>query len=127
MIYAYEPGKATYAQNYTITVDNASVSAEIPVEKAPSNPTGLPYTDVAADSWYYEAVKYVTDQGIMNGTTPTTFSPMTTTSRAMLSPCSGGGGEPCGELPQDFTDVKEDAYYAEAVRWAASEGIVARL
>lgn len=57
VIYAYEPGKATYAQNYTITVDNASVSAEIPVEKAPSNPTGLPYTDVAADSWYYEAVK----------------------------------------------------------------------
>ena len=44
VIYAYEPGKATYAQNYTITVDNASVSAEIPVEKAPSNPTGLPYT-----------------------------------------------------------------------------------
>ena len=53
-----------YAQNYTITVDNASVSAEIPVEKAPSNPTGLPYTDVAADSWYYEAVKYVTDQAL---------------------------------------------------------------
>lgn len=47
VIYAMSPAMATYAQNYTITVDNASVSAEIPVEKAPSNPTGLPYTDVA--------------------------------------------------------------------------------
>ena len=125
VIYAYEPGKATYAQNYTITVDNASVSAEIPVEKAPSNPTGLPYTDVAADSWYYEAVKYVTDQGIMNGTTPTTFSPMTTTSRAMIVTMLWRmEGSPVVNYRMDFTDVKEDAYYAEAVRWAASEGIV---
>ncbi len=38
VIYAYEPGKATYAQNYTITVDNASVSAEIPVGESPQQP-----------------------------------------------------------------------------------------
>lgn len=80
---------------------------------------------MAADSWYYEAVKYVTDQGIMNGTTPTTFSPMTTTSRAMIVTMLWRmEGSPVVNYRMDFTDVKEDAYYAEAVRWAASEGIV---
>ncbi len=55
---------------------------------------------MAADSWYYEAVKYVTDQGIMNGTTPTTFSPHDHHQPGYdCHHALADGGEPCGELP----------------------------
>ena len=37
-----------------------------------------------SDAWYAEAVKYVTEQGLMNGTSETTFSPMLSMSRSML-------------------------------------------
>ena len=126
VIYAYEPGKASYSQNYTITVDNASVSASIPVDQLPaSQPTALPYTDVAADSWYYDAVQYVTDEGIMNGTSSTTFSPMTTTNRAMIITMLWRmEGSPAVNYAMDYTDVPADAYYTEAVRWATSEQIM---
>ena len=129
VIYAYEPGKASYSQNYTITVDNASVSASIPVDQLPASqptePSALPYADVAADSWYYDAVKYVTDEGIMNGTSATTFSPMTTTNRAMIITMLWRmEGSPAVNYAMDYTDVPADAYYTEAVRWATSEQIM---
>lgn len=128
VLYAYEPGMADYAQNYTITVDNTSVNATIPVDQMPNGPvvpTDLPYKDVAADSWYYDAVKYVTEKGIMNGTSATTFSPMTTTSRAMIVTMLWRmEGSPVVNYAMDFSDVPGEAYYAEAVRWAASEKIV---
>ncbi len=128
VLYAYEPGMAHYTQNYTITVENASVNASIPVDQMPNEPvvpTDLPYQDVPADSWYYDAVQYVTEKGMMNGTSDTTFSPMTTTSRAMIVTMLWRmEGSPVVHHAMDFSDVPSDAYYTEAVRWAASEKIV---
>ena len=127
VIYAWEPGMAEYTQSYTITVNNASVSASIPVDSSTSS---LPYTDVSTGDWYYTAVQYVTDAGIMNGTKPTLFEPDTTTTRAMIvtminrlegSPVYEG--EPKGAPV--FDDVGVGSWYYDAVRWAASEGIVA--
>ena len=43
-----------------------------------------PFTDVDMDDWYYDAVKYVYENGLMNGTSANTFSPFVTTSRAMM-------------------------------------------
>ena len=124
VIYAYEPGKASYSQNYTITVDNASVSANIPVDEIPV-PETLPYTDVATDDWFYDAVAYVTDEGIMNGTSSTTFSPLSTTNRAMMVTMLWRmEGSPEVDYELDYTDVAADQYYTEAVRWAASTGIM---
>lgn len=59
VIYTYEPGKANYSQDYQITLENASVSAEIPVDKIPAVPA-LPFTDVPADTELYAAVKWPT-------------------------------------------------------------------
>lgn len=126
VLYAYEPGKASYKQNYSITVDNASVCATIPVDKLPTTqPEKLPYTDVAANDWFYDAVSYVTEKGIMNGTSATTFAPKGTTTRAMLVTMLWRmEGKPVVNYNMNFSDVAGDAYYAEAVRWAASEKIV---
>ena len=68
---------------------------------------------------------YVTDEGIMNGTSSTTFSPLSTTNRAMMVTMLWRmEGSPEVDYELDYTDVAADQYYTEAVRWAASTGIM---
>lgn len=123
VIYAWEPGMAKYSQNYTITLNNATVSASIPVDEVTSS--GLPYTDVNTRDWFYEAVKYVTDQGIMNGTSATTFEPLTTTDRAMIvTMLYRMEGQPAVTEKSQFSDVPDGTWYTDAVAWAAANSIV---
>ena len=127
VIYTYEPGKANYSQDYQITLENASVSAEIPVDKIPAVPA-LPFTDVPADTELYAAVKwaYFSAPQITVGVTETTFAPASTcTRRRGSSPSSYRlAGEPdVSGTALPFTDVAEDAYYTDAVKWAAANGV----
>lgn len=89
-------------------------------------PTGTAkgFADVTADSYYGKAVLWAVEQGITNGTGDTTFSPDATCTRAQMAAflCRLAGGKAVG-TGAGFTDVKADAYYAEAVRWAAENGI----
>ena len=86
---------------------------------------GFPFTDVAPGAWYYDAVSYVYANGLMDGTSATTFEPNGTMTRAMLVTILWRmEGEPVVNYLMPFTDVDGGAWYAEAVRWAASEGIV---
>ena len=83
------------------------------------------FADVDADDWYAEAVEYVRDHGIMNGTTATTFNPDGTTSRGQIAAIlyrASGSPEVSGGTA--FTDVADAAYYADAVRWASAHGVV---
>ena len=84
----------------------------------------LPFTDVADSDWFYDPVCFVYSQGLMTGTSATMFEPNTSLSRAMLvavlhrlegSPAASAG---------DFTDVADGDWYAQAVNWAASVGVV---
>lgn len=82
------------------------------------------FYDVAADAWYADAAEYVQEHGLMSGTSATTFSPNTTTSRAMLATILyRRAGSPTAGLA-DFSDVPVDAWYARAAGWAAGDGIV---
>ena len=83
VLYAYEPGMASYDQNYTIQVDNASVAAQIPVSDAPTS-TIRTYSDVASTDWFYDGVKYVSDREIMTGMDEGIFAPQSNTTRAQL-------------------------------------------
>jgi len=100
-------------------------AVEVP-EVVPVTPESeLPFTDVKATDWFYNAVKYVYENGLMSGTSETTFSPAATTSRGMITSILWRmEGRPYAENALPFTDVKADAYYAEAIAWAAEEGIV---
>ena len=76
---------------FTFTMPDSRVTIEatfVPVAEdiVPEIPTGWsnPYGDVAANAWYYDAVAYVTANGLMNGTSATTFAPNATTTRAMI-------------------------------------------
>lgn len=83
------------------------------------------FSDVAANAWYADAVEYVRDNGLMSGTGNTTFSPDTSTSRAMLAAILyRASGSPAVTEDAGFSDVASDAYYADAANWAAENGII---
>lgn len=88
----------------------------------------MPFYDVAEGSWYYDAVAYVYDEGLMTGTSTTTFAPNTTTTRGMIvSVLYRQAGSPDlsdEDLGYPFEDVTPGAWYADAVYWARANGIV---
>lgn len=87
--------------------------------------TSSRFTDVPEGAWYTEAVEYCRRHGIMNGVSDTTFAPEETLTRAMLVTILWRQAkEPVVNDLMRFSDVSEDQWYSEAVRWAASEQLV---
>ena len=83
------------------------------------------FSDVSANAWYADAVEYVRDNGIMNGTSATSFSPESSMTRAMLvTVLYRASGSPAVTGSANFTDVSSNAYYTDAVAWASANGIV---
>ena len=83
------------------------------------------FSDVDADDWFADSAVYVRDNGIMNGTSATTFNPDGTTSRGQIAAILyRAAGSPAVSAAADFPDVAEGAYYADAASWAAANGIV---
>lgn len=90
-----------------------------------SKPIVGSFTDLTAGAWYIDAVSYVYENGLMNGTTATSFDPNGTLNRAMLAQILYNlAGKPEVTESGLFTDVKDSAWYADPINWAASEGIV---
>lgn len=84
-----------------------------------------PFTDVAADAWYNEAVQSVYDKGLMNGTGNGVFSPDAVTSRAMVvTILYRMEGCPTVTAGASFTDVPGGQWYSDAVAWAGTNEIV---
>ena len=101
----------THASQYAVVIDDKSHA--------------LPFTDVGAGAWYEDAVRYVYTNGLMAGTGADIFSPQGVTTRAQIVTILWRlSGSPQVNYLLPFDDVAEGTWYAEAVRWAASEGIV---
>ncbi len=108
--------------------------SEEPGENPDDNPAGDPeegqqgeneFSDVSADSWYYNAVSYVTSEGLMKGTSEDLFSPGQKLSRAMtVTILHRLAGTPSAGTAASFADVESGSWYDEAVAWAAEHGIV---
>lgn len=99
---------------------------------AKDNPdTGVdnPFTDVHPDDWFYDHVMYVCHNGLMNGTSATTFSPNDATTRAQIAAIFYRmAGNPAVDGKNSFTDVPYGpgtAWYYDAVTWAQQNGILA--
>ena len=87
--------------------------------------TVVPFVDVQPDDWYIDVVKYALENGLMTGVSETEFAPDLATTRGMVASVlyrleGGPEAEDAG-----FSDVSADAWYADAVNWAASVGVVA--
>ena len=84
-----------------------------------------PFDDAGRGDWFYDSVVYVYENGLMDGVSDTLFDPDGTFTRAQLVTMLWRlDGEPSVNYALPFTDVSGGEWYAEAVRWAAGEGIV---
>ena len=102
-----------HASQYAIVIDDRS-----------HEPVDLPFNDVPEGYWAYDAIQYVYGEGLMAGTSGTTFAPENVTTRGQIVTilwCMAGS--PQVNYLMDFSDVDPAAYYGEAIRWASAEGV----
>lgn len=128
-------------ETYTVLVDGVSVgtaTAKLGIsssdggsfapgqnQNSGAQPGGVSgFGDVPQTSWFADAVRYVTGKSLMNGTSTTAFSPNENMSRAMLATVLYRMSGETAEADSSFGDVSSSAYYAAAVNWASSKGIV---
>ena len=90
--------------------------------------TAFPFTDVSPNAWYYYAVVYAYDSGLMNGTTSTTFCPNDTLPREQAVTVIGRLAEKFGcTIPMGSTtlsDVEYGRYYYKYVCWAVNHNLI---
>ena len=105
---------------YTFVMPNGQVTVTVTFAEAP-----LPFPDVTEGDWFYDAVRYAYENGLMDGVGDNLFAPNSETTRAQLVTILYRlAGQPAvsGDLP--FTDVEAGTWYTDAVAWAAANGIV---
>ena len=108
---------------YTFTMPNGQVRVNVTFVEVQPEP--LPFTDVAETDWFHDAVRYVYDNGLMEGVGDGQFAPNATTNRAMVVTILYRlAGEPDVSGDVAFTDVAPGLWYTDAVAWAAQKGIV---
>ena len=116
-------GDGTYT--FTMPASKVTVTAAFAEKKAePVAPEKL-FADVSADDYYYEAVKWASENGVTGGIGENLFGANLPCTRAQIVTFlwrAAGSPEPKGM--SGFVDVSADAYYAKAVAWAVEEGIV---
>ena len=105
---------------YTFTMPNGQVTVTVTFAEAP-----LPFHDVTEGDWFYDAVRYAYETGLMDGVGDNLFAPNSQTTRAQLVTILyrlAGEPEPGGD--SGFSDVAAGTWYTDAVVWAAENGIV---
>ena len=105
----------THASQYAIVIDDHS-HATVDVSDL--------FIDIAPNAWYKGAVQYAYDNGLMTGTSATEFAPEATTTRAMIVSILARLENVTSAESAGFADVSADDWYATAVNWAASVGVV---
>ena len=116
-------GDGTYT--FTMPASKVTVTVAFAEKKAePIVPEKL-FADVSAEEYYYEAVKWASENGVTGGIGENLFGANLPCTRAQIVTFlwrAAGSPEPKGM--SGFVDVSADAYYAKAVAWAVEEGIV---
>ena len=129
---------AVFTSDITITADTATHTQTIAMTYLPSDYTMFigaivaflkevetsPFSDVSTSAYYYEAVKWAQEKGITGGIGNGFFGPNQPCTRAQIVTFLWrAAGSPVVNYAMNMSDVPEGSYYAEAVRWALSEGI----
>ena len=106
---------------YTFTMPSGGITVDVTFI-----PEDWPFVDVTEDKWYYDAVAYVYQQGIMVGMSETTFEPNTTVNRAqVVQMLYNLEGQPQVSGDSGFSDIRDGQWYAKAVAWASANDVVA--
>ena len=108
---------------YTFVMPAGKVEITPSFVKQAEEPSRV-FVDVKTGDYFYDAIQWAVGKGITNGTSAETFSPEDPCTRAQIVTFLWrAAGSPVVNYAMDLSDVAGDAYYAEAVRWALSEGI----
>lgn len=114
----FTAGESDASGSITVTAGERSVTIPVTV----TDPER--FDDVKKGDWFYAAVKFAGDTGIINGTSERTFSPDLQVTRAMaVTVLYRLEKSPAVNAPAAFTDVPSNAWYADAVAWANEKGI----
>ncbi len=117
-------------QDTTVYAKWEKIAEEVPeepeeVEETEETET-ISFLDVKERDWFYEAVSYAVENGLMSGMSEDIFAPNTPLTREMLAVVLYNvEGQPESAEANTFTDVKGDMWYTEAILWANENGIVA--
>lgn len=110
---------------YTFIMPAADVTVEATFLPVKESSTVDSFLDIDSTAWYYDAVKYVVENGLMSGTDTYTFEPNTTLSRGMIAQMLYAlEGKPNVSAAGYFNDVPVNAWFAKAAAWAQSKGII---
>ena len=117
-------------QDITVYAKWEKIEEEVPeepeeVEETEETET-ISFKDVKENDWFYEAVSYAVENGLMSGMSEDIFAPNTPLTREMLAVILWNlEGNPAPNEVAPFLDVTSDKYYANAIAWANENGIVA--
>lgn len=104
--------------------EDHTISATFRQTGAQTEEAQLPFLDVAEGAWYYDAVTYCYENGIMDGTSSVSFAPNMLLNRAMAAQVLYNLADGTASTAAGFPDVAASAWYADAVNWAAANGYV---
>ncbi len=110
---------------YTFTQPTGKVAIDVTFKAASITDALARFNDISTSDWYADAVRWAVDNGVMNGVSGHKFSPNGDTSRAMVATMLWRlEGSPVYAGASEFSDVDNEEWYGQAVRWANAEGIV---
>lgn len=125
--FAYGITEQQYADQSAQGKRLASNIATITVVRAAKaeDPWVNPFRDVTESDWFYDDVRFANQNGLFNGVEKDLFAPEKSMTRGMLVTVLWRlDGETAPKTATTFTDVDANAYYADAVAWAAESGVV---
>lgn len=111
---------------YTFTMPRGDVKIEVTFAEDPNweEEPAMPFVDVDENDWFYDVVLYAYENGLMTGTSADAFAPNTATTRGMIVSMLARLEGVTSAESAGFTDVADNDWYATAVNWAASVGVV---
>ena len=122
----------TSSGTYTFTQPGSTVT--VTVVFRPAEAPGCPrdescpisaFTDADSSAWYHDGVHYCVENGLMTGTSKTTFAPNRATTRGMIVTILWRlAGSPIAGSPTEYTDVNPEDWYGQAIGWADGAGVV---
>ena len=117
-------------QDTTVYAKWEKIEEEVPEEPDETEeikePETISFLDVKESDWFYDAVSYAVENGLMSGMSEDIFAPNTPLTREMLVVVLYNvEGQPESTEANTFTDVKGDMWYTDAILWANENGIVA--
>ncbi len=128
------PSSGSYGGGGSFSFETAATETPAATIEPTAEPTAeplaesvdLPFVDVRPDDWFYDSVKYMYENGLMNGAETDLFEPNASVTRGMTAAILGRaeGADAAAEFENAFSDVDTNEYYAPYIAWAADNGIV---